>query len=506
MNVRPRAGGPDGSDGSPLVYATGRGRWVIAATVLGSGIATLDATVVGIALPAIHRSFHGGVGTLQWVVTGYALTLSGLLLLCGALGDRYGRRRIFVIGVVWFAVASALCGIAPTSGLLIAARVLQGVGGALLTPASLAILEASFAPDDRARAIGAWSGLGGVANALGPLVGGYLIAAASWRWVFFINLPVSAAVLYVTARHVPESADPAATGRVDLPGAALALVFLATLSYGCIEGPTSGWGSTVVIASFVVAAICAPAFLLVERRQRHPMLPLNLFRTRQFSAANAVTFVVYGALGGALFLLPVVLQVVDGYSPLQAGLSLLPVTILMLVFSPRSGKLATRIGPRLQMSVGPVVVGVGIAMLSFASHGANYLTHVLPAVLVFGAGLAITVAPLTATALGAVAPDHAGIASAVNNVVARSAGLLTVAVLPAIAGIAGGAALVPANLASGFETAVQISGAACALGGLLAALTIRNPPTAERLLHRTPVRHWHCALDGAPIEPRAACR
>jgi EmrB/QacA subfamily drug resistance transporter len=478
---------------------------VIAATVLGSGIATLDATVVGIALPAIHKSFHGGVGTLQWVVTGYALTLSGLLLLGGSLGDRYGRRRLFVIGTVWFAGASALCGFAPGAGLLIAARVLQGVGGALLTPASLAILEASFRPEDRARAIGAWSGLGGVAAAAGPLVGGYLISAASWRWVFFINLPVSAAVLLIAVRHVPESRDPAATGRVDVPGAALAMLFLSTLSYACIEGPTRGWGSTVVVVCFVIAALSAAAFLLVEWRRRHPMLPLGLFRIRQFSAANAVTFVVYGGLGGALFLLPVVLQVVDGYSPLQAGLSLLPVTFIMLAFSPRSGKLATRIGPRLQMSVGPVVVGVGLAMLSMAGHGGSYLTHVLPAVLVFGAGLAITVAPLTATALGAVDPEHAGIASGVNNVVARAAGLLAVAVLPALAGLTGGAALAPATLASGFDTAVRIAGAACALGGLLAALTIQNPPTAERLLRRAPVRQWHCALDAAPVEPREAC-
>jgi EmrB/QacA subfamily drug resistance transporter len=496
---------PERTEPAPLFYATARGRWVIAATVLGSGIATLDSTVVGIALPAIHHSFESGVGTLQWVVTGYLLTLSGLLLPAGALGDRYGRRRMFMIGTVWFAVASALCGIAPGAGLLIAARVLQGVGGALLTPASLAILEASFTPDDRARAIGAWSGLGGLAAAAGPLVGGYLIAVASWRWVFFINLPVAAAVLLIAGRHVPESADPTATGGIDLPGAALAMLFLSTLSYACIEGPTAGWGSAVVVGCFTIAVLSAPAFLLVERRRRNPMLPLGLFRSRQFSAANAVTFIVYGALGGALFLLPVVLQVVDGYSPLQAGLSLLPVTFIMLAFSARSGKLATRIGPRLQMSVGPVVVGVGLAMLSLAGHGGSYITDVLPAVVVFGAGLAITVAPLTATALGAVTADHAGVASAVNNVVARAAGLLTVAVLPVVAGISGAAALVPSSLAAGFDTAVRIAGAACVLGGLLAALTIRNPPGAERLLRRAPVRQWHCALDASPLEPHSAC-
>ncbi len=489
---------------SPLVYGTARGRWVILATVLGSGIATLDSTVVGIALPAIHRSFAGGVGTLQWVVTGYALTLSGLLLLGGSLGDRYGRRRIFLIGVIWFALSSMLCGIAPSAGVLVGARILQGVGGALLTPASLAILQASFAPGDRARAIGAWSGLGGLAAAAGPLIGGYLILVASWRWVFFINVPVSVAVLLVAARHVPESVDPSAEGRIDVAGAALAMLFLSGLSYACIEGPSHGWGSWQVVAGFVLAAVTGPLFVVVERRLRHPMLSLDLFRSRQFSAANAVTFVVYGALSGALFLLPVMLQVVKHYTPLQAGLSLLPITFIMLALSARSGQLATRIGPRLQMSVGPMVVGAGLVLLTRSTNGNDYVTDVLPAVVLFGLGLAITVAPLTATALAAVAPEHAGIASAVNNVVARAAGLLAVAILPALAGITGAAALVPAHLADGFDKAVVIAGITSALGGVLAAFTITNPPTAERLGRPRLARRWHCALDAAPLQPQGA--
>ena len=242
-------------------------------------------------------------------------TLAAFLLLGGSLGDRYGRKRVFSIGVAWFAVASALCGLAPSAGLLIGARVLQGIGGALLTPGSLAILQASFRPDDRARAIGAWSGLGGVAGAAGPLVGGYLLAIGSWRWVFFINLPVAAAVLVITARHVPESRDPTSSGRIDAAGAALAVVFLAGLTYGLIEAPTRGWSSPAVVACLVVAAVTAPAFLVLEHRRSHPMLPLELFRSRQFSGANAVTFAVYGALGGALFLLPVELQIVKGYTP-----------------------------------------------------------------------------------------------------------------------------------------------------------------------------------------------
>ncbi len=485
-----------------LTLASARGRWVVAATVLGSGIAMLDSTVVGIALPSINRTFHGGLGALQWVVTGYALTLAAFLLLGGALGDRYGRRRIFSIGVVWFAVASALCGLAPSAGLLIGARVLQGVGGALLAPASLAILQASFRPEDRARAIGAWSGLSGVATAAGPLVGGYLLAVASWRWVFYINLPVAALVLAVTARHVPETSDPTNTGRVDVPGAALAVAFLAGLTYGLIEAPTRGWSSPGVAGSLALAVVTAPAFFIVEHRRAHPMLPLDLFRVRQFSGANAVTFAVYGALGGALFLLPIELQIVAHYSPLASGLALLPVTLVMLLFSARSGQLSARIGPRLQMTLGPFVVGAGLALLTRATNPGSYLTQVFPAVLLFAVGLAIVVAPLTATAMGAAPAEHSGIASAVNNVVARAAGLLAVAVLPLAAGLTGAAALSAATLATGFRTAMLIAAAASAAGGVIAALTIRNPAHTPVQVERYS-RTWHCALGNPPLRPDA---
>jgi len=484
---------------------TSRGRWVIAATVLGSGISALDATVVGIALPSIGRDFHSGVGTLQWVVSGYALTLAAFLLLGGSLGDRLGRRRMFSIGVVWFAVASVCCGIAPDAGVLIAARIVQGMGGALLAPASLAILQASFRPDHRPRAIGAWSGLGGVATAAGPLLGGYLIVAGSWRWVFFINIPVAVAVLFITARHVPESRDPSAAGHVDWRGAALAVLFLAGLTYGLIEAPSHGWASPAVLTGLVVAALAGPAFLMVERASAHPMLQLGLFRSRQFTSSNAVTFIVYGGLAGALFLLPVELQLVSHYSPLEAGSALLPVTVIMLAFSARSGKLAARIGPRLQMSVGPVVVGAGLLLLTRAAHPGSYVTQVLPAVVVFGAGLAITVAPLTSTALGAAPSEHAGVASAVNNVVARAGGLLAVAVLPLLAGITGAAALEPLHFAAGFRTAMVIAGLTCAAGGLLAAAAITNPPGAQRLL-RPRLRDYHCALDSTPLRPAGAAR
>ena len=393
-----------------ITYGSPAGRWVVTAMVLGTGMASLDATVVGIALPAIGRNFHVGVGALQWVVTGYTLTLASFLLLGGSLGDRFGRRKVFSIGVVWFAAASAAAGIAPSAPALIVARAFQGVGGALLTPGSLAILQASFAPEDRSRAIGAWSGLGGVTAAAGPLVGGYLISIGSWRWVFYLNLPVAAAVLAMTARHVPESRDPTASHHVDLPGAALAVIALTGLTYALIEGPESGWSSTAVIVMLVVAAVGLPAFVIVEERSRAPMLPMSLFRNRQFSATNGVTFIIYGALSGALFLLPVELQVVSGYSALESGLALLPVTFIMLILSARSGRLASRIGPRLQMSAGPIGVAVGLALLTRAADHGSYVTNVLPAVMVFGFGLAATVAPLTATAMDSAAAEHAGLA------------------------------------------------------------------------------------------------
>ncbi|HLH47022.1 MAG TPA: MFS transporter [Acidimicrobiales bacterium] len=483
-----------------LTVRSAQGRWVIAATVLGSGVATLDATVVGIALPAISRSLHAGVATLQWIVTGYSITLAAFLLLGGSLGDRLGRRRIFQVGVVWFALASAACGLAPDRAVLIAARLVQGIGGALLMPGSLAILQASFAPNDRARAIGAWSALGAVAAAAGPLVGGYLLAAASWRWVFFINLPLSALVVAIAARHVPETSDPAA-GPTDAPGAALAVIALAASTFALIEGPRRGWSGPAVVTGLVLAAAAVPGFIVAERRRSHPMLPLSMFAERQFAGANAVTFAMYAGLGGALFFLPVALQIVAGYSAPDAGLALLPVTVLMLAFSARSGRLAARIGPRLQMSVGPFLAGAGLVLLQRAADPGGYLMQVFPGVILFGAGLAVTVAPLTATAMGAAPPEQAGAASAVNNVVARAAGLIAVAVLPEVAGLTGARALQPAHLAGGFRTAVTVAGITCAAGGLLAAGLIRNPPPPAPA---PSPRRWQCPVDGPGLHPEPA--
>jgi EmrB/QacA subfamily drug resistance transporter len=490
-----------------LLVSSAPGRWVLAVTVLGSGIASLDATVVNIALPSIGREFHTGVGALQWVMTGYTLTLAAFLLIGGTLGDRFGRRRVYLTGVVWFAVASAACGFAPDALALIVTRVLQGVGAALLTPGSLAILEASFAPADRSRAIGAWSGLSGVATAAGPLLGGYLITAASWRWIFFINLPIAALVVVLGAQHVPESRDPAVTGRLDTSGALLAVAFLTGLTFALIEGPTLGWSSPGVLGMAAVGVVGLAAFLACERTAASPMLPLAIFRVRQFAATNAVTFIVYAALSGATFLLPIELQVVSGYSPLGSGLALLPMTALMLALSARSGRLASRIGPRLQMSAGPVVTGAGFALLTLATRGSSYIAYVLPAVAVFGLGMAITVAPLTATAMSSAPAEHSGLASAVNNDVARLGGLLAIAILPALAGITGAAYLHPQAMAAGFRTAVLIAAAVCVAGGLLAAVTITNPPRAAVPAEAPqPEEYLHCGLEAPPLATSAETR
>jgi EmrB/QacA subfamily drug resistance transporter len=455
-------------------YSSAQGRWVLVATIAGSGLVFLDSTVVNVALPTIGREFNTGLASLQWTVNAYTLTLAGLLLLGGSLGDHFGRRRLFVYGIVWFAIASLICGLAPNAPALIGARALQGVGAALLTPGSLAIIEATFRPSDRAPAIGAWTGLGGVATAIGPLLGGLLTQAVSWRLVFFINLPLTALALWAAIRHVPESLDEGEP-RLDLAGSALAALGLAGVTYALTEGPDLGWTSPVVLLSAVGGVAAMVAFVVVERFSSHPLLPLDLFRSRQFTAANAVTFVIYGALGGALFLLPIQLQRVVGLSPLASGVALTPITIIMLLLSARAGRLAQRIGPRLPMTVGPLVSAVGLGMLELVRPGTSYWTSTLPAVVVFALGLSLTVAPLTSTVLASASEQHAGVASAVNNTVARAAGLLAVAILPVAAGISGTGSLAPATFSAGFHSATRIAAVLTAAGGVLAFLTIREP-------------------------------
>ena len=454
-------------------FGTADARWVVAATVLGSGVAFLDGTVVNVALPAIAEDLGSGISGLQWILDGYLVTLSALLLLGGSLGDLYGRRRMYVAGLVGFTAASLLCGLAPSTGFLVAARALQGVGAALLVPGSLAIIAASFHPDDRGKAVGAWSGLAGISSAIGPFLGGWLIDSVSWRLIFLINLPLVGACLWITLRHVPESRNDELDHGPDVGGALAVSIGLGALAYALIEQvPPAGVVGVVALALFVV----------IERRVAVPMLPLSLFRSHQFTGANLTTFAVYAGLSGATFLLVLQLQVELGYSALEAGAALLPVTVILLLLSARAGVLAQRIGPRLPMTVGPLIVAAGLALMVRVESGASYLSTVFPAAIVFGLGLALTVAPLTAAVLAAVDEHRAGIGSGVNNAVARVAGLVAVAVLPAAAGIDEG------DVGDGFSTAMLITAAVCAAGGLIAFATIRSaaplvPVTQADLLH-----------------------
>ncbi|MFT3866350.1 MAG: MFS transporter [Solirubrobacterales bacterium] len=461
------------ANSSGVAFSSGAGRWLLAVTIAGSGMAFLDSTVVNVALPKIGEDLDASTSALQWILNGYLLTLASLILLGGSLGDRLGRRRIFQLGVGLFTLASAGCAAAPTVEWLILARLVQGVGGALLTPGSLAIIEASFRPADRARAIGAWSGLGGVASAIGPLLGGWLIGAISWRAIFLINLPLGVFVAWAAARHVPESRDPTATGRLDLSGAALAAIGLGGTTYALIEAPEGGASAAVVLTAAIgVAALVG--FFWQERRSANPMLPLSIFSSRQFSAANAVTFVVYAALGVVFFLLVSFLQISMGYSPIAAGSASLPVTALMLVGSARAGELAQRIGPRVPLTLGPLIIAAGLLLMLRIDPGDGYVGYVLPAVVVFGLGLTLVVAPVTATVLAAVDSSHSGIASGVNNAVARVAGLLAVAVVPVIAGLTGDKFYEPAAMTHGFHVGMVVCAVLAASGAVVAWTTISS--------------------------------
>jgi EmrB/QacA subfamily drug resistance transporter len=488
---------------------TPAGRWVLLATISGSGMAMLDATVVNIALPSIGRDFGAGFQTLQWIVNAYSLTLAALILLAGALGDHFGRRRVFIIGVVWFALASLLCGLAPTGQILVAARALQGIGGALLTPGSLAIISSSFVATDRARAVGAWSGLGGVAAAIGPFLGGYLVLL-NWRAVFLINLPVAVFIVLVSLRHVPETRDAQSPPGLDVIGSVLAAAGLAGLTYALTSLGGGPGGSALVIVAGAGGVVALVVFVLVERRSPHPLVPLALFADRRFSVANAVTLLVYAGLGVFFFLLVLHLQIVAGFSPLVAGTALLPVTVLMLLLSARAGALAERIGPRLPMSVGPVLAAAGLLLTLRIGRGASYLGDVLPAVVVLGLGLSLTVAPLTATVLSSADPRYAGTASGVNNAVARSAGLLAVAVIPAVAGLAGADYTNPMSFEGGFDTAMLISAGVLALGALLSAVLLHEPRPALAPLpteKRIPLeRCSHCGITGPQLHPSSPSR
>lgn len=482
-----------GRAGEGLALRSGAGRVALTAAIGASAMAMLDATVVNVALPHIGEDFGVGVADLQWVLTGYLLALASLILLGGALGDRYGRRRVFLIGTVWFAAASLLCGLAPGIEVLVAARVLQGVGGALLTPGSLAIIQASFREHDRAPAVGAWSGLGGIAGALGPFVGGVLVDGPGWRWAFLVNVPVAALVVVCTIRAIPESRDVDAR-HLDLLGAGIAVVALAASTWALTESGTRGWSDPAVFAAAAVAVGAGVGFVVRMLRARHPLVPPSLFADRTFTVTNGATFLLYGALGVTFFLVAYELQVAAGWSALAAGVALLPVTVLMLVLSAWSGALAQRIGPRLQLTVGPLLAAAGLVLLARIGSDADWVRDVLPGALVFGAGLVTFVAPLTATVMAAADQRHVSVASGVNNAIARAASLTALAVIPAAAGLPD--AVGAAEVTDAVHTALLIAAALAAIAGLGCLVGLAPRPRT-----RPSLRPVTCAVDGTPLEP-----
>jgi EmrB/QacA subfamily drug resistance transporter len=470
-----------------------RGRGALAATVLGSGMVFLDGTIVNVATKHIGQDFHADFGALQWVLNGYLLTLASLILLGGSLGDRFGRRRIFLIGVVWFATASLACALAPNVGVLIAARGFQGAGGALLTPGSLALISASFHPDDRAKAVGAWSGLSGVSAALGPLLGGWLVQDVSWRWAFAINVPLAVAVVTLGLCFVPESRAARTPARPDAAGTLLIAAALALLTFGTTRAGASWWSAVPLTAAAAGLAL-GVVFVLLERRRRSPLVPLGLFADRTFSGTNVMTLLTYAALGATMFVLLLHLQVSAGYGALAAGLSTLPVTAVMLLFSARSGALAARLGPRPQLIAGPLLAAAGLTLtLRIDATHRSYPLDVLPGVLLFGIGLTTLVAPLTATVMASAPGDDVGIASGVNNAVARAGSLLAIAALPPLAGLRGEAYRHVPVMVHGYRVVTYCCVGLLVAGAGVIALTVRGrgPGRTDPMNDTTILEHIH---------------
>jgi EmrB/QacA subfamily drug resistance transporter len=455
-----------------MKLASAEGRWVVAGAVLGSGAVFLEGTVVSVALPSIARDLHLGIAGLQWVMNAYLLTLSALMLLGGALGDRMQRSRVFSVGAFGFAAASLACAFAPNALILVACRLLQGIAGALLVPNSLAMLEQGFEGEDRGAAIGQWAAWSAVSTAIGPLAGGWLVDSLSWRWVFAAVVPFGIAAAIIANRFVPRADSEKESAPLDVTGAILITVALAGLIGGLIAGPESGFSHPLVLSCLGGGVVLLVAFFVTERRSAAPLLPLDVFASRQFSGANVTTLFVYAALSALFLLLMLELQTVMGYSALKAGASLLPINAFMLLVSPWAGRLAERLGARLPMVCGAAIAAVGMVLFVRAHPGASYAASVLPAVCVFGLGLSIFVAPLTAAVLAAVPPDRVGVASAVNNAVSRLAGLLATAIIPVAAGISGASALGAETFGRGFVRGMWISAGLCGAGAITAWLTI----------------------------------
>ena len=492
---------------------------ILVAAILGTTVVTVDSTVVNVALPAIADDLGGGLAGQQWTANAYLVTLGSLLLIGGSLGDIFGERRVFAVGVGAFGVTSLACALAPTIEILVAARALQGVAGALLTPAALAVIVANFAPDERGKAVGAWTAWGGIGTVLGPLIGGQLVDAASWRWIFAINVPVVIATMWLILRVVPQARERDPDARVDVVGALLCALGLAGITFGLIEQPLRGWGDPLVAGTLIVGALSFASFLVWEARTSHPMLPLGLFKRHNFTFGNIETFAMYGGLGLLFFFLVLFLQQVAGWSATAAGTTSIPVTLLMFALSTRFGMLADRYGPRFFMGVGPLVTAAGMALFLRLDEDVNFLTDLLPGLTVFGLGLAMTVAPLTSTVLADADESNAGIASGVNNAIARVAGLVAIAAVGAVVAASFGSRLedevgdqsnrpevaaaveeakdrpltavevqgvpedVQASVREGavdasvgaFRVGVGISTALVALGGILGLVGIRNP-------------------------------
>lgn len=465
-------------DVAPLRMRTSRGRLVLATTVLGSGIALLDGTVVNVALPTIGGDLDAGLAGLQWVVNAYALALAALILLGGSLGDRFGRRRMYAVGVAGFGVTSVLCALAPTIGALVAARAAQGVCAALLVPGSLAILQASFHPDDRMAAIGSWTGLLSVAAAAGPVLGGWLVER-SWTWAFWINVPLSAVVVALSLTVVPESRNPGASRHLDPTGVLLAVLGLGALTYGLTD--LSGGVRPRAVVLGVAGLLALGGLVLAERRSPHPMVPPSLFRSRVFTTINLVTLLVYAGLSAALLFLVLFLQTVAGWSALEAGAATLPISVMMLFLAGRFGSLAARRGPRLLMVGGTLTAAVGFLALALAPRDPGFVLHVLPGTALVGLGLSMTVAPLTGTVLAAAPDALAGTASGVNNAVSRTAGLLAVAALPPLVGLSGSDYADPGVLAPAYRWAMLVCAALLTGGAALTAVGLprREPQCAD---------------------------